>query len=157
MLTTLAASGTYNWREVEAVYREIMAGDESAPSSDDVPSPGQNGSFVVYDNPHNVRDFTRPKKATGGGGSSSWQETIGALNAALSHVAHTQFTLPSSSPHPPPHHHPSQAPPKTVAAVTGGLWDGSSPECCVALLAVMQCPLHAHTSGHGRFVQPVGV
>ncbi len=145
-------TGTYNWREVEAVYREIMNPDEPQPSSDDVPSPG--GSFVVYDNPHNVRDFSRPKKASGGAGSSSsWQETIGALNAALSHVAHTQFTLPSSAPPPQPHQHSSQAPAKKVAAVTGGLWDGSSPECCVALLAVMQCPLHAHTSGHGRFVQ----
>ena len=129
-----------------------MKPDDPQPSSDDVPSPG--GSFVVYDNPHNVRDFSRPKKASGGAGSSSsWQETIGALNAALSHVAHTQFTLPSSAPPPQPHQHSSQAPAKKVAAVTGGLWDGSSPECCVALLAVMQCPLHAHTSGHGRFVQ----
>ncbi len=138
---------------MEAVYREIMKPDDAQQLSDDVPSPGQ-GSFVVYDNPHNVRDFTRPKKASGGSGSSSsWQETIGALNAALSHVAHTQFTLPSNAPLSQPHHHASQAPAKKVAAVTGGLWDGSSPECCVALLAVMQCPLHAHTSGHGRFVQ----
>lgn len=145
--------GTYNWREVEAVYREIMKPDDPSPSSDETPSPGQ-GSFVVYDNPHNKRDFSRPKKAAGGGGSvNSWQETIGALNAALSHVAHTQFTLPSSAPPSQSQHHSTATPPKKVVAVTGGLWDGSSPECCVALLAVMQCPLHAHTSGHGRFIQ----
>ena len=124
-----------------------MRPDEPSPSDDDhVQSPSQ-GSFVVYDNPHNARDFSRPKKVAMGGGGS-WQETIGSLNAALSHVAHTQFTLPSSAP---PQSQPSPA--KKVAAVTGGLWDGSSPECSVALLAVMQCPLHAHTSGHGRFVQ----